>query len=135
MRDKSFLGTGWSFPPRFNSQGLVTVSAEADIRESLLLLLSTRPGERVMQPNYGCGLKVHVFDSLDEGSYAVMRSLIEQAVLFFEPRVILEKIDIDDSNYLEGNIQLQIYYRVRATNNRYNLVYPFYFSEANALVG
>lgn len=131
MNSKSFLGTGWSFPPTFTSNGLVTVSAEQDIYESLWILLSTTPGERVMQPAYGCGLKAHVFDNLDESSFAVMRNLVEKAILFFEPRVTVENIDINDEESLEGKIQLNIVYRVRSTNNRYNLVYPFYIYEAS----
>lgn len=131
MNSKSFLGTGWSFPPSFTSNGLVTVSAEQDIYESLWILLSTTPGERVMQPAYGCGLKAHVFDNLDESSFAVIRDLVEKAILFFEPRVTVELIDINDENYLEGKILLNIVYRVRSTNNRYNLVYPFYLHEAS----
>lgn len=131
MGNKSFLGTGWSFPPQFTSKGLATVSAEQDIHESLLILLSTTPGERVMQPIYGCGLKAHVFDALNESSFAVMRDTVEKAILFFEPRVIVERIDISDEDYVEGKIQLHVHYRVRATNNRYNLVYPFYFNEGS----
>lgn len=131
MHSKSFLGTGWSFPPAFTSNGVVTVSAEQDIYESLWILLSTSPGERVMQPAYGCGLKAHVFDNLDESSFAVMRDLVEKAILFFEPRVTVENIDINDDDYLEGKVQLNIAYRVRSTNNRYNLVYPFYIYEAS----
>lgn len=131
MNSKSFLGTGWSFPPTFTSNGLVTVAAEQDIYESLWILLSTTPGERVMQPAYGCGLKAHVFDNLDESSFAVMRDLVEKAILFFEPRVTVENIDINDDDYLEGKVQLNIIYRVRSTNNRYNLVYPFYIYEAS----
>ncbi|OZY87403.1 hypothetical protein CBP51_10605 [Cellvibrio mixtus] len=131
MNSKSFLGTGWSFPPTFTSKGLVTVSAEQDIRESLLILLSTTPGERTMQPAYGCGLKAHVFDSLNESSFAVMRDLVAKAILFFEPRVTVEKIDINDEDSIEGKVLLDIVYKVRATNNRYNLVYPFYLNEAS----
>ncbi len=131
MNSKSFLGTGWSFPPTFTSNGLVTVSAEQDIYESLWILLSTTPGERVMQPAYGCGLKAHVFDNLDESSFAVMRDLVEKAILFFEPRITVENIEINDDNYLEGKVLLNIIYRVRSTNNRYNLVYPFYIHEAS----
>lgn len=131
MSNKSFLGTGWSFPPQFTSKGLATVSAEQDIRESLLILLSTTPGERVMQPIYGCGLKAHVFDTLNESSFAVMRDTVEKAILFFEPRVIVERIDVSDENVHEGIVQLHVHYRVRATNNRYNLVYPFYFNEGS----
>ncbi len=131
MSNKSFLGTGWSFPPQFTSKGLATVTAEQDIRESLLILLSTTPGERVMQPIYGCGLKAHVFDTLNESSFAVMRDTVEKAILFFEPRVIVERIDVSDEDSREGIVQLHVHYRVRATNNRYNLVYPFYFNEGS----
>ncbi|WP_039918550.1 GPW/gp25 family protein [Cellvibrio mixtus] len=131
MNSKSFLGTGWSFPPAFTSNGLVTVSAEQDIYESLWILLSTTPGERVMQPAYGCGLKAHVFDNLDESSFAVMRDLVEKAILFFEPRITVENIEINDDDHLEGKVLLNIIYRVRSTNNRYNLVYPFYIHEAS----
>jgi phage baseplate assembly protein W len=135
MSNKSFLGTGWSFPPQFTSKGLVTVAAEQDIHESLLILLSTTPGERVMQPLYGCGLKAHVFATLNESSFAVIRDTVEKAILFFEPRVIVERIDVSDDDYREGRIQIYVYYRVRATNNRYNLVYPFYFNEGSNLAG
>ncbi len=131
MNSTSFLGTGWSFPPAFTSNGLVTVSAEQDIRESLLILLSTTPGERLMQPAYGCGLKAHVFDTLNESSFAVMRDLVAKAILFFEPRVTVEHIDINDDESLEGKVLLDIVYKVRSTNNRYNLVYPFYLHEAS----
>ncbi len=131
MDSKSFLGTGWSFPPSFTNKGLVTVSAEQDIYESLWILLSTTPGERIMQPSYGCGLKAHVFDNLDESSFAVMRDLVERAILFFEPRVTVESIDVSSEDYREGKVQLNIVYRVRSTNNRYNLVYPFYIHEAS----
>lgn len=131
MNSKSFLGTGWSFPPTFTSSGLATVSAEQDIHESLWILLSTTPGERVMQPTYGCGLKAHVFDKLDESSFALMRDLVEKAILFFEPRVTVENIDIHNDDYLQGKVQLNISYLVRSTNNRYNLVYPFYIHEAS----
>lgn len=132
---KDFLGRGWSFPPRFGAHGLAMVSAEEDIRESLLILLSTMPGERIMQPAYGCALKMHVFETINERSLAVIRDVISKAILFFEPRVILERIDINDVDQYEGKLDINIHYIVRTTNNRYNLVYPFYFSEAtNAIV-
>lgn len=133
-KDKAFLGQGWSFPPRFTQQGLITVNAEQDIRESLLILLSTSPGERIMQPTYGCGLRAHVFDNISESTMAVMRDIVEKAILFFEPRVICEKVEISDEDHMEGRVNIHIFYRVRSTNNRYNLVYPFYFSEATNVV-
>lgn len=131
--DKSFLGTGWGFPPEFNELGLVRkVTAEQDIHESLLILLSTNPGERVMQPTYGCGLKSQVFEEINETAVTVMVDLVRRAILFFEPRVIVENIRVNSDNQadiLNGLISIEITYIVRATNNRYNIVYPFYFTE------
>jgi uncharacterized protein len=128
--DKTFLGSGWAFPPRFINQTTHMVKAEADIQESLYILLATAPGERVMQPTYGCALKLYVFDNIDESAVAVMKDTISKAILFFEPRVVVETIAVTDLDPLEGKISINVYYRVRATNNRYNLVYPFYFNEA-----
>ncbi|MXS82895.1 GPW/gp25 family protein [Nitrosomonas oligotropha] len=131
--DKSFLGTGWGFPPEFGHYGSMrTVSAEEDIHESLYVLLSTNPGERVMQPTYGCGLKSQVFEEINETAVTVMVDLIKRAILFFEPRVVVENIRVDSGNsedILNGLIKIDITYIVRTTNNRHNIVYPFYFTE------
>ena len=131
-QDNSFLGTGWSFPPEFSRRGKVSmVSAEEDIKQSLLILLSTSPGERVMQPTFGCGLKHHIYENIDESTITILKDLITRAILFFEPRVTVESIDVSSEDYREGKVQLNIVYRVRSTNNRYNLVYPFYIHEAS----
>jgi phage baseplate assembly protein W len=131
--DKSFLGTGWGFPPEFQIHGTVKpVSAEEDIQESLYILLSTNPGERVMQPTYGCGLKTQIFEEINETAVTVMIDLVRRAILFFEPRVIVETITVESDNandILNGLIKINISYIVRATNNRHNIVYPFYFTE------
>lgn len=131
--DKSFLGTGWSFPPEFNPYGSVKkVSDEADIRESLAILLSTSPGERIMQPTYGCGLKSQIFEEISETTVTVMVDLVKRAILFFEPRVVVENVEVVSDNHediLNGVIKINITYIVRATNNRHNIVYPFYFTE------
>lgn len=131
--DKSFLGTGWGFPPEFNINGSVRhVSAEEDIHESLYILLSTDPGERVMQPTYGCGLKTQIFEEINETAVTVIVDLVRRAILFFEPRVLVESITVDSDSkedVLNGLIKINITYIVRATNNRHNIVYPFYFTE------
>ncbi|MBS0298314.1 MAG: GPW/gp25 family protein [Proteobacteria bacterium] len=131
--DKSFLGSGWGFPPEFSKSGSARiVSAEEDIRESLYILLSTNPGERVMQPTYGCGLKGQIFEEISETSVTVMVDLIQRAILFFEPRVVVENIRVDSDNQediVNGLIKIDITYIVRTTNNRHNIVYPFYFTE------
>ncbi|MFZ6658101.1 GPW/gp25 family protein [Undibacterium sp. TJN19] len=128
--DVSFLGTGWSFPPEFIKRGDVQmVSAEQDIRQSLLILMSTNPGERVMQPSFGCGLKHQVYENVNESTITILKDLIKRAVIFYEPRVVLESIEVDKSQIYEGRLDLELIYRIITTNTRHNLVYPFYFRE------
>lgn len=129
--DKSFLGSGWGFPPAFDrrSKSARIVAGEEDIKESLRILMATSPGERVMQPAYGCGLKGHVFESINENTLTVIRDTIQRAVLFFEPRISLEVVEINTAESHEGVLHIKLVYTVRTTNSRSNLVYPFYFLE------
>jgi phage baseplate assembly protein W len=129
--DKTFLGTGWSFPPQFHSgaQGGILVSREEDIQESLYILLSTSPGERPLQPDYGCGLRELMFESMTTSAVTELKDIIERSILFFEPRITLDRIDIDTSEQHAGILKIRLNYTVRATNNRSNMVYPFYFRE------
>lgn len=133
---KSFLGTGWRFPPAFSPAGraAMMVSDEEDIRESLRILFSTQPGERVMQPGYGCPLRSLVFTPIDASTITEMRDMIGKAVLFHEPRIELESVDVDAGEALEGVLVLRLAYRVRSTNSRSNMVYPFHFLEATDLL-
>jgi len=133
--DKAFLGVGWSFPPEFlrqaNSLGVKMVAEEADIRESLRILLATRPGERIMQPDFGCGLHAMVFESVEESTVTELKDIIERAILFFEPRITLDSIDVDTEETDEGRLKIRLNYTVRRTNTRSNIVYPFYFLEGS----
>jgi phage baseplate assembly protein W len=128
---RSFLGTGWAFPPRFDraTGDVALVADEADIRESLVILMRTRPGERLMHPRYGCDIYRFVFARLDATTTADLKDAIAQAILFFEPRVILEEVLVRFDDALEGRLLVEIDYRVRATNNRANIVFPFYLDE------
>lgn len=133
--DKAFLGIGWSFPPEFHkfadSLTVKMVAEEADIKESLWILLSTSPGERVMQPSYGCGLQGMVFETINQSTMTEIKDIIERAILFFEPRITLEEIDVNTEDALEGMIKIRLDYTVRKTNTRSNIVYPFYFLEGS----
>ncbi|MFT4861923.1 MAG: phage baseplate assembly protein W [Pseudohongiellaceae bacterium] len=134
-QDSSFLGRGWSFPPQFDSNNgvleLQMVSLEADVKESLAILLATTPGERVMQPTFGCGLKRIVFESIDETLITEIKDLIERAVLFFETRISLDDITIDVDDIQEGLIRIYLEYTISSINTRSNIVYPFYFEEGS----
>jgi uncharacterized protein len=127
----TFLGRGWSFPPMFN-QNLKTVEMleeEADIASSLEILLLTTPGERVMLPDYGCNMDELIFEALDTTTKTLIADKIESAILYYEPRIDLEKIKLDSTRELEGVILIEVIYRVRRTNSRFNFVFPFYKEE------
>ena len=137
MKDKtkSFLGTGWGFPPEFsNSTNEVgMLSGVDDIQSSLEILLSTRPGERVMLPRYGCNLDEMIFEPLTTTFKTYMRDLISTAILYFEPRIDLKNIELDNTGELEGRILISIEYIIRSTNSRFNFVYPFYKKEGTEI--
>ena len=128
---KSFLGTGWGFPPTFNRITLQVdmLSDEADIQSSLEILLSTRQGERVMLHKYGCNLDEMVFEPMTTTFKTYIKDMIQTAILYYEPRIDVKKITLDDSRDAEGVILVIIEYVVRSTNSRYNFVYPFYKNE------
>ncbi|HEV8283018.1 MAG TPA: GPW/gp25 family protein [Chitinophagaceae bacterium] len=130
--EKSFLGTGWPFPPAFdNTTGsVIMVSNEEDIAQSLQILMSTRPGERVMLPQYGCNLDVFLFEPITTTLTAYVKELIQTAILYYEPRINLDLITINTDRVNEGVILIGLEYTILATNSRFNMVYPFYLNEA-----
>ena len=132
--DQSFLGTGWSFPPAFTKGGadVEMVSGAEDIQQSLQILLSTRLGERVMQDEFGCDLHGFLFEEVSQSLINSLTGLISDAILYHEPRINLERLDIAESETEPGLLLIQIDYTIRSTNSRFNMVYPFYINEAIA---
>ncbi|MEL6672947.1 MAG: GPW/gp25 family protein [Bacteroidota bacterium] len=135
-KDKAFLGSGWSFPPRFNKKsGTVDlVHGETDIGQSLDILLSTSLGERVMQAKYGCNLQDYLYEPLNVGVTGFLKDLVENAILLFEPRIFLENVTVTPANSLDmlaGKFTISVDYRIQETNSRANYVYDFYLNEAN----
>jgi uncharacterized protein len=132
---KSFLGTGWGFPPTFSKKTLQVgmLSDEEDIQSSLEILLSTRQGERVMLPGYGCNLDEMLFEPLTTTFKTYIKDMINTAILYYEPRISVNKIDLDDTGEVEGRIIISIDYTVRSTNSRFNFVYPYYKNENTEL--
>jgi phage baseplate assembly protein W len=135
FNDRNFLGRGWSFPPQFDSVSKTVIMTEdvEDINNSLSILLSTIVGERVMDMSYGCNLDEMVFEPLDTSVITYLRSKIRKAILFYEARIELEKIEINTTGILDGVILIEIDYVVSATNSRYNFVYPFWREEGTEL--
>lgn len=126
-----FLGRGWSFPPSFNNSigQVAMLSDEEDIQNSLEVLLSTLPGERIMQPAYGCNLSDLLFEPIEVQLITRIKNRIEYAIIDFEPRIKTTKIEILTEKVLDGVVEIIVYYEVKATNSRYNLVFPYYVEE------
>lgn len=127
---KSFLGIGWKFPVNTDQKLMIQMSKyEEDIKESILIILGTSKGERVMRPDFGCGIHDFVFESANVSTIGRIEQTVRDALTIWEPRiqlidviVVMDEIDI-------GKLIVNINYMVRATNNRFNLVYPFYLNE------
>ncbi len=134
IHETDFLGRGWTFPPSFNqgTNGADLVSKEEDIEQSLEILLSTSLGERFLQPTYGCNLHDYLFESLDDSMKSFLEDLIRTAILLHEPRIKLERIEMQHRS-AEGLILFEIHYWIRTTNTRTNYVHPFYLNEGTDL--
>ncbi|MFT7265139.1 MAG: phage baseplate assembly protein W [Halioglobus sp.] len=128
----AFFGAGWSFPPSFSASGrdVHLVSGQEDIEQSLAILLATQRDERVMQEDFGCNLNEFLFAEISQGLSGRICDLVECAILHHEPRIILNSVDISDSDAEAGMLLISIDYTIRTTNSRFNMVYPFYLNEA-----
>lgn len=128
MLDSDFLGQGWSFPVRATTSGCVVMSAEeTSIREAIWIILATSRGERVMRPNFGCGIHDLVFSLNSADTVGRVQAEVKEALVLWEPRITLLDVDVEVKG--RGEVLLiNIHYRVRTTNNFFNLVYPFYLA-------
>jgi phage baseplate assembly protein W len=127
---KEFLGTGWKFPLRVDSSGKIVFSRhEEDIREAIWIILSTARGERVMRPDFGCGIHDMVFAPINVGTLNQIETTVREALTNFEPRIELVDVSVSDSEADTGKLLISINYRVRSTNHEFNLVFPFYLKE------
>jgi uncharacterized protein len=128
---KDFLGRGWAMPVELDPlTGLVaSVQHEEDIRQSIRIILETTPGERVMRPNFGCGIHEMVFDALDSTAIQRIRLIVEESLRRCEARIDVLDVTVEETPSEQGRLIVEIEYRVRKTNQTGNLVFPFYFRE------
>jgi len=125
---KDFLGVGWKFPVKVDeTTGRIKTSRfEEDIQEAIRLIIMTRPGERAMRPDFGCGLQDYLFAGMDYDTTSQMRLEIQRALLNWEPRITDVEVRVETAN---GQLLIHVDYVVRATNNPFNLVYPYFLRE------
>lgn len=129
--DRSFLGTGWSFPPTFRREwyGVEMVSDEENVRKSIQIILQTITGERVMLPTFGCNLLPYIFEPMNVPNIAMIEKIVKDALTIYEPRIIVGNLT-STPNQQEGLLEINIEYTIITTNTRYNYVFPFYMKEA-----
>jgi phage baseplate assembly protein W len=128
------LGVGWSFPLKLNEDKTIALSRyEEDVREAIWIILSTAPGERVMRPDFGCGIYDYVFAPNDTHTAGLVRFHVEDALTRWEPRIDLQEVQVQPDPRDPALLLISIEYIVRSTDSRFNLVYPFYLQRGGAV--
>ena len=132
---KVHLGRGWNFPVEPDASGSLGYMAdEQKIQQAILVILGTAQGERVMRPEFGSGLRDLVFAPLTSSTKTLVAGAITDALVKWEPRVDVLGVTADEQASDDGTLVVNVEYRVRATNNVFNLVYPFYLREGSNAV-
>lgn len=122
-----FIGRGFSFPMRIDQSGSIAMTAGSDdINSSIRMVLTTAPGERLMRPEFGCRIWELLFESINANTLGLMSEAVREAIARWEPRVTLEDVRVEPSPGSIGEVKIHLDYRIRATNDQRNLVYPFY---------
>jgi Bacteriophage baseplate protein W len=128
---KAFLGRGWKFPVQVDpTTGRIAMSEfEQDIRESISIILATAPGERVMRPDFGCGIHNLVFSTMSTITMGLFESRVREALTRFEARIEILNLEVFSKEPGKGKLEINLSCRVRDTNTEFNFVFPFYLTE------
>ncbi len=127
---REFLGSGWKFPVRVTARGGIALSShEQDIEEAIWIILGTAKGERLMQPAFGCGIHDYVFAPNDPSTRGSIAGEVRKALADLEPRINVDGVRVETFPDAENSLLIYVDYRVRSTNAKRNMVYPFYLTE------
>ena len=122
-----FLGAGIAFPLSVTEEGLIAMNALDDhVRQSILLILQTARGERVMRPGFGCDLNELVFEPLRQATFTLAEHHVKEALIRYEPRIEVLNVQVGVDPKQPDGLLIHLRYRVRSTDTTFNLVYPFY---------
>ena len=122
-----FIGRGWAFPLRTDpTGGIALVAREREIEEAIRLMLGTSPGERPMRPEFGCRIHDYVFASADGATASAIAAEVRDALRRWEPRIDVEDVQVSFDARDAAVLYIDIQYAIRRTNDRRNLVFPFY---------
>ena len=128
----TFLGKGWAFPVEVDAGQAATAAYDEDVRQAIVIILGTDPGERVMRPDFGAGLRAFVFEPLNPATMEALRQRVLESLIDWEPRIDVPSVTATADVADVGKVVIEMSYRVRATNSQANLVYPFYLEEGSA---
>jgi phage baseplate assembly protein W len=121
-----FIGAGWGFPTTISTAGSVRLfSGAEEIDAAIRMILSTVPGERVMRPEFGCSMWEQLFEPVSASTLGLVEQAVREALDRWEPRIDLERVTAVGDR-ATGTVQIDLSYRIRATNDSRNLVFPFY---------
>ncbi|HYF27012.1 MAG TPA: GPW/gp25 family protein [Baekduia sp.] len=121
------LGTGIAFPLRTDRRGdLALADGEEDVEQAIRLILGTAPGERPMRPEFGCAVHDFVFDRIDADTAGRIEHAVRTALDRWEPRIEVEEVLFEFGDARLGELAIEVRYRLRATSDVRNLVFPFY---------
>ena len=127
QHDASFVGRGFFWPMEVDHTGSIRLTdGAADIDAAMAVVLATAPGERVMRPDFGCRIWDLLFEPVTANLLGLMAQAVRDALTQWEPRVIVETVDTVPDREDSAVVSIRVGYRVKATNDRRNLVYPFY---------
>lgn len=127
---RDILGTGWKFPIRIDGRGGFMFSREEQsIEEAIWFILSTAPGERIMRPEFGCGINDYVFAPNDVSTRGSLAHLVQETLIRWEPRIDVIDVVVDNQPEQPNLLLIRIDYRIRTNNAHHNMVYPFYIKE------
>jgi len=126
-----FRGIGWAFPVEVEAGGRIALARlDQSIEESILLIVGTARGERVMRPTFGCGIHDLVFAPNDATTAAQVSFAVREALIDWEPRIEVLEVQVAPDGAEGNKLLINLQYRVRSTNNVFNLVYPFYLEKS-----
>lgn len=133
MNGKEFMGRGLKFPIQIDPKTgkIAMVSEEEDIAEAIGIIIHTVQGERVMRPDFGSNVLDYTFSAASDSLRQSLAYELREQLGYLEPRIDDIEVRCKDTDELEGAIVIELSYRVRSTNNRYNRVYPFYRTEGS----